>query len=141
MNNRHRGWRAEEAGGQYQAVFAVAPAGRGIGPAVNLNGSGGKINLGAHTQPQRRYDFISHRTTRQLAGSGSIIRLAEREAHELKCSQGLAHPRGQGGVVRASPGLFLLGLARPAQPSARACIKWGRCRNVAGWNCVEPLLC
>lgn len=50
VNIRHRGWRAEEAGGQYQAVFAVAPAGRGIGPAVNLNGSGGKINLrSAHT--------------------------------------------------------------------------------------------
>lgn len=42
MNIRHRKWRAEEAGGQYQAVFAVAPAGRGIGPAVNLSGSGGK---------------------------------------------------------------------------------------------------
>lgn len=27
-----------------------------------------------------------------------------------------------------------------AQPSARACVKWRRCRNVAGWNCVEPPL-
>lgn len=55
---RHRGCKAEEAGGQCQAVLAVVP-----GPRHRacwwLNGSEGKINLGAHTQPRRRYDFIS----------------------------------------------------------------------------------
>jgi hypothetical protein len=89
---------------------AVAPAGRGIGPALlTFRGSaGGQINLGADAQPRRRYDFISRRTTvyqTAPAGSGSILSHAAREAHELTSPQGLRPPAAGvgGGVVRASP--------------------------------------